>query len=523
MPYTAPAFYDAGHSRPLRFELRLAEPFEKTIHSIARAATASKRKDALENTEIALSVVLGNLLRAHCRDPNRFVSVPRGNGKHRAGPFNPYGLGSRAVRRAIHYLQNAKPAYVETMGGNHVEESVGYYTRLRATKRLIDELEACLIVKDDVSEGLAMAAQPHSLFHDRLYSIVELPIIRLKPKKKKKGKKGGKNDDDPRDFLPLPDSPCVEQMEIKLTRYNDFLRDHWVDLLIPDAEFLALQDRSKGNPDKYFGDPGRPIDLDLFLKRRLHRVFNNGTLDHGGRFYGGWWQNIPKEYRPRITINWAPTVEIDYSSMHPNMLYAMEGKTAPKECYALKGLSKDHRDLLKTTFQKLLNAEGKIQPPLPDKLPEEWSWSDILEGLRDLHEPISKYFQTGKGIELQRLDSDIAEQVILMMMDNGALALPVHDSFIVRHTRADLLQQVMRKAYVERIGRETDFKVKTDWLEEAILAEAYEQSAVGVYNIEDTISDLSKGPEYDQYRRRFKDFMSVMGEGWGHQHSFIIP
>ena len=524
MPYTAPIFHDAGHSRPLRFELRLERPFQDAVRSIARAATASKRKDALENTEIALSVILGNLLRAHYRDPNRFVSVPRGNGKHRTGPFNPYGLGSRAVRKAIHHLLNADPAYVETMGGNkNPETKAGYYTRLRATKRLVDELEACLIVKDDTSDGLAMVVRPHSLFHDRLYSVVELPIIRLKPKKEKKRKNEEKNDGDPKDFLPLPDSPCVARMESNLARYNDFLRDHWVDLLIPDDEFLALQRRSKGDPDRYFGDPGRPIDLDLFVKRRLHRVFNNGTLDHGGRFYGGWWQNIPKRYRARITINWAPTVEIDYSSMHPNMLYAMEGKTAPKDCYALDGFPENDRDLLKTTFQKLLNAEGRIQPPLSDKLPEGWNWNDILDGLQSLHEPISKYFGKGKGIELQRLDSDIAEQVILRMMEHRTLALPVHDSFIVHFTRVDLLQQVMREVYIEQVGKETGFKVKTEWLERAIPAKAYELNAVGAYNIEDTIADLSKGPEYEKYRRRYKDFMSVIGEGWGHRHSFITP
>lgn len=519
MPYTAPIFHDAGHSRPLRFELRLALPFQKTVQSIALAATESKgkrpRKDALENIEIALEVILGNLLRAHYRDPNRFVSVPLGNGKHRAGSFNPHGLGSRAVRRAVDHLKEANPPYVETMGGNHNSDTkAGYYTRLRATQRLIDELEACLIVKDGTSDGLAMAARPDSLCHDRLYEIAQLPIIRLKS--------GGEDDSHMR-FLPLPDTPAVAQMESNLARYNDFLRDHWLDLLMPDAEFLALQGRSKGDPDRYFGDPGRPIDLDLFLRRRLHRVFNNGKLDHGGRFYGGWWQNIPKQHRAKITINWNPTVEIDYSSMHPNMLYAMEGKSAPEDCYALDGFPEEHRDLLKITFQKLLNAKGRIQAPRSEELPEGWTLKSILGGLRELHEPISGYFQTGKGIELQRLDSDIAEQVILTMMDRGELALPVHDSFIVHFARADLLKEVMREAYVERMGREVDTKIKTDWLETAIPAEAYELNAVGAYNIEDTIADLSEGPEFVQYRGRFKEFMALVGEGWGHRHSFITP
>lgn len=517
MPYTAPTFYDAGHNLPLRFALRLAPPFQNAVQSIAKAAMESEgkrpRKDALANTAIALDVILGNLLRAHYRDPNRFVSIPRGNGKHPAGPFNPHCLGSRAVRKAVQHLLNADPAYVEMMGGNqNPETKAGYYTRLRATKRLIDELEACLIVKDGPSDGLAMAARPHSLCHDRLYKIAQLPIIRLKS--------GGEGDKHTR-FLPLPDTPVVAQMESNLARYNDFLHDHWLDLLMPDAEFLALQRRSKGDPDRYFGDPGRPIDLDLFLRRRLHRVFNNGMLDHGGRFYGGWWQNIPKQHRAKITINWAPTVEIDYSSMHPNMLYAIEGKAAPKDCYALDGFPKEHRDLLKTTFQKLLNAKGRIQAPRSDQLPEGWTWESILDGLRQLHEPISRCFQTGKGIELQRLDSDIAERVILTMMDNGVLALPVHDSFIVHHTRAGLLHQIMREAYAERMGREIGTKADTEWLETAIPAEAYELDAEGAYYIEDTITDLSEGPEFAQYRKRHQDFLKLAGESWGRRHSFL--
>ena len=54
---------------------------------------------------------------------------------------------------------------------------------------------------------------------------------------------------------------------------------------------------------------------------QLHRVFNQGSFSLGGRFYGGWWQNIPAECRAAITINGDPTIEMDYPRLHPTLLY----------------------------------------------------------------------------------------------------------------------------------------------------------------------------------------------------------
>ena len=55
----------------------------------------------------------------------------------------------------------------------------------------------------------------------------------------------------------------------------------------------------------------------------VRRVFNTGTFDDGGRFYGGWWQLIDGSYRKDIRTNNVPTVEIDYSSLHVSLAYAM--------------------------------------------------------------------------------------------------------------------------------------------------------------------------------------------------------
>ena len=43
-----------------------------------------------------------------------------------------------------------------------------------------------------------------------------------------------------------------------------------------------------------------PIDV---TQKRLRRIFNNGSFQQGGRFYGGWWQNIPKLCDNKTFIN----------------------------------------------------------------------------------------------------------------------------------------------------------------------------------------------------------------------------
>ena len=55
----------------------------------------------------------------------------------------------------------------------------------------------------------------------------------------------------------------------------------------------------------------------------MTRVFNGGlegNWERGGRFYGGWWQQIDKEDPAKIYINDKPTLEVDFKAFHPNLL-----------------------------------------------------------------------------------------------------------------------------------------------------------------------------------------------------------
>ena len=66
-------------------------------------------------------------------------------------------------------------------------------------------------------------------------------------------------------------------------------------------------------------------------RSQLHRVFNRGDFELGGRFYSAHWQNISN--RHQLTINGHETLELDFTSIHIRLLYQEVGKKMPDDPY----------------------------------------------------------------------------------------------------------------------------------------------------------------------------------------------
>jgi hypothetical protein len=243
-------------------------------------------------------------------------------------------------------------------------------------------------------------------------------------------------------------TPSTERYRDNLNKINRCFLRHWVDLDIKDKDIPAFED-AVGKKNK------QPLD---FSKRSLVRIFSNGSFKEGGRFYRGWWQNIPSEYRKFISIDRKRTAEVDFSQMSPHLLYIANYKELGSEDAYDRVLDGEHRDIVKAAFNAMVQASSVLKnwPDNIDKSVIEMSWADLRDKILNAHKPISDQFFKGIGNKLQFKDSCIAERIMLNFAEMDAPSLPVHDSFICHHRYAETgeMEEIMRRAFFEEMNEQ---------------------------------------------------------------------
>ncbi|MEM9635693.1 MAG: hypothetical protein AAGA50_30495, partial [Pseudomonadota bacterium] len=438
------------------------------VDQVIDAEGITRNRTNLRNQKNALSFLIANLLQLHLMDASAYCRVDRSNGFYRSSPYNPFRIGARALRRCFDFLRDN--GFIEVRGGNFNRSGEGspggLVTRCRAQTSLLVALDPSETEEGEIGEAVSPGITRNTNSINDINSIqslslfrrAPLPIIRMKNENK--------------DLIETPEHPDLNRMTTDLARINDYLEDHWIDLCIPDAELPQALTNQETNED---GLPGQRINsrshLNLATQRTLYRVFNYASFDHGGRFYGGWWQQIKSKYRKFITINWHPVSEIDFSSMQPAILYALEGIPAPEDAYVVDGIPSEYRDLLKKILLQIINAADEhMRAPRREELPEGMSFRGLKDALRAKHSAISRHFNSGIGTRIQRIDSDIAETVMLTMMEEGQLVLPVHDSFIVRSSdeNVERLKEVMREASAHHLNQELNLTLDPEWMDELV-------------------------------------------------------
>ena len=261
-----------------------------------------------------------------------------------------------------------------------------------------------------------------------------------------------------RELVEYDDTQQTNQMRQNLQFINDRIATKWIDLELSREESVDLvtqlaqrnKQHFKESPDDY-----RPL---MLSKRSLYRVFNDAEFRTGGRFYGGWWQEIPSKFRDRITIDGKRTVQLDYSGLHPHILYHEKGLELKDDPYQVNLIPSKNADdivgfrkFIKQCFNAMLNAEKPMQRAPRGSQLSHWgvTWKQVVKAIRDRHPAIEGQFFTGVGLRLQRIDIDLCEAVILAMMKRSTeiMVLPVHDSFIVHHGYKDELMAMMLGAY----------------------------------------------------------------------------
>jgi hypothetical protein len=176
----------------------------------------------------------------------------------------------------------------------------------------------------------------------------------------------------------------------------------------------------------------------------LKRVFNG---DGGGRFYGGFWQNMPKEDRLKLLLQESPVCELDYGSLHPTIAYAFKGITLTGDPYTIEGT--DRKDV-KKAFLVLFNCRDRKHAINTIRTEGVKNAVDLLTKIEQKHEPIKDcFYNPGFGMTLQNTDSWIAERVMKKLLEQGVVCLPVHDSFIVSKNHEEDLRCAMYDSFYE--------------------------------------------------------------------------
>ena len=250
------------------------------------------------------------------------------------------------------------------------------------------------------------------------------------------------------------DTDLTRKMRYNLGRINSCLARHWFDLQINDEEFTSLGVIISDKQDRSI--------LDL-SQNRLRRIFAQGSFELGGRFYGGWWQHVPKKYRPFITIDGKQTCEYDYSQLNPHIAYQYAGKVIGNEDAYSRIAGEEYREVAKEAFNAMLNSTTHLtrKPRKLDLQDKPFTWHKLREKVLIAHEPIEELFFKGLGLRFQNLDSQVAEKVMLSFLRDDTPCLPIHDSFIMHHAYGENLgelEEVMRRSYRSIVGADIEAK-----------------------------------------------------------------
>lgn len=381
--------------------------------------TRSRRPADRERLRATLEAIVLDLFVAAKDDPECYLAYSRRKADY--GPAAEHPSASlTSVVQVINFLQNS--GYATTKPGSFSRRynpfggpdfGSGYRARVRAERLLIDTLEGVFgVTRQSIVPTSALAGRP----------------IRLKVKAPARGAK--------KSYARFETTPEIQRMAHRVVEGNR-LRAGCV----------------------FTFEGHRPPKIHL-QNVNIYRLFNNANWQEGGRFYGGWWEKLPKTDRRRILIDGEQTVELDYSAHHARLCYAAEGVPlgAATDPYTVEGLDPAiYRNAIKRTFAMLLNMEHGRSPARPAEFkglfPTPSEYREFVEQIERAFKPISHWLRQGRGLYMQWVDSEIADEVLARLTAERIPCLPVHDSFIVPNSSEAFLRKVMADAYRDVLHR----------------------------------------------------------------------
>ena len=412
-------------------------------------STRTKQKRVL-----AATLVIEGLYRCFCSQSRGIaLAVPHHPNAYKAGDENKINeIGYKILISVVDAMEAM--GWLDRKMGRRTGDDVGDTTELRPSGALLEAFKRVGVAWQEI---LPIS----DVIHLRNYGedkSLEAETSSEYSRKKQKLKYRQKP----------PDSDSTRKMESNLKGINKNFCKQCICLYVSNESFKTLgMQMTLGLKKSLYGfarGEQYPRYLDLSMIQ-LRRIFSRDSMQMGGRFYGGWWQFMPKKYRIHITINFQATIEVDYSGLHPLMMYHLEGLTPPDGDMYDIGIWKtakereQKRPIVKEFFNAIVNDEyGQYRMTKKSKDILGLSNTQLRAKIAETHPKIAHRFNSGYGLTLQYEDSKIAERVMLLLLKEDVTCLPVHDSFIVQHSDRAKLIAAMNLAYKERFGVEISHK-----------------------------------------------------------------
>ena len=206
------------------------------------------------------------------------------------------------------------------------------------------------------------------------------------------------------------------------------------------------------------------------------RIYHNGRMDSGGRYYGAW-TNRSSNQRLAGSIDDEPLVEIDLNAAQPTLFSSMLGYTMEvpdtwSDLYAeiIRNLGDIDTDKAKRKKMKQCVVEvigtGNIAKQHP-ALDTGIKWKDVTEWefyrtTLAIHVPalsqLDRKYYNGAGF-ISYHESEIMTEVLHDLMIKNVVAYPVHDCLLVKKIDQEIAVETYRtimRNYILRFNRSNE-------------------------------------------------------------------
>lgn len=430
-------------------------------------------------------------------DPTQSIGFSKNNNSYKVkSRYNKAGVSPQIieiVKRMVEY------GYLDEVKGHHDKTGTGnsFTARIRPSGKLQGVFKT-------------LKADLHAIDHHR---FAELVILREKYT--------DEDDEVQSRSIEYEDTELTIRWREQLQAYNALLKRTFIDipkLTEPFIRTIIKKGKRKGQENVVSIGPDN---------KHVHRVFNGSETDNftkGGRFYGGWWLQVPRGFRKLIYLNDKPTVEVDFKALHPNLLlndpvydpYDLGEIVLP----TVFNNKDDQRSVVKGIVLMAINASSAGKAFAAFRLSKEdghiakrlsnQQLQTLLDAFTDRNPEIKEALNTGKGLYLMNKDSEIANLILDYYTQLGIPILCVHDSFIIEWNKEDDLKRIMHQASVQVRGKgiANDSKKNEKIVKAKLRANPEQQRAAKNMNIS-IPEKVERTPRYLERWEKHQNMMKV--------------